>query len=330
MGALHLLASLLLCGCGGTARAGLAAELDPADAGADGDGVSDAAEDPLSRQAAAVYCEKQFDCYPTAAAYGYSDVDACTDQVQAQLEAILAAPGVTYGAADWLACELARSSLSCTDLLLSRHYGAPELPECDMPPGTMADGLPCMFDEQCQSEQCVLKNGVGCGICRAGVGAGQLCSEGVPCAEGLVCRNTSSSSAENRCTQVAAIGEPCSDDTLCIHESPCSEGVCPPPALGKEGAPCGPQLLSWQCYPGYDCDQDAGTCKALDVPAGIGEACVEYSYGPWCKGGAVCRDSVCVPSLPWGSPCKDLSANCLYPARCISGLCQLPSAEQCL
>lgn len=319
------------CGCGGVTRAGASLAEDP-DGSTDADGSSNEASIPdACTQFATVRCATLFRCMPMTAAVVYPNEEQCAVQVGAACQAELASPGVSFVGQDKVACELARASLPCFELLLSWSYDQPHVTACDLPPGTASNGEICFFDSACASGQCAHDDGLPwtCGSCQDGLPLGASCLYSIrECAPGTQCLPVSGSASESRCTAVARTGESC-DAKPCWDRAPCTAGVCPQPALGKQGAPCtaGPASLQClfdpQCYWDYYCDAASNTCQPFPPLAAEGEPCDDT----FCAGGAACMPDGCSTPAAWDSPCS--YDNCVLPAACIDGICRLPYVDRC-
>ncbi len=157
--------------------------------------------------------------------------------------------------------------------------------------GDCEDGLFCDFDsglcaqpaglgEDCEDSPC--DEGLKCvfgefdapPLCKAPVGAGQPCSGGDECAEGLGCDFDTGT-----CEPLPGAGESCNfsdcaGDLFCNYDPDTGEGTCGP--LPKIGEPCqGP------CEEGATCPFDTQVCVALP---GTGQPCLEFS----CAKGSEC------------------------------------------
>jgi len=332
-----LFCSLLLSACGSSDTS------EPADANTDGgnddaglDGAADTQPETSHDtglpnrcpQIAKLTCELRFRCLPTYSASSYEDENRCAEQVGAACGLTLSSPAVAFSGDEWLACAEQQAQGSCEDYLLYRQYDLPKFPACDLAAGSSADGQACLFDAECASGDCGPGPESTCGTCQPPKQTGDVCG-GTTCAKDEMCWKEPGTQDEALCTEAVGIGESCVGKA-CWDGALCADGACPAPAFGKEGAPCTPTSLSrvaWnpQCYlMEYTCDEATNTCAPLPPPAAPGQACSP----PFdCSGGSVCLGSVCVPTVPVGSPCQQ--DNCDFPGLCHEGTCQLASLQFC-
>jgi len=342
-----ILCCFLLASCGGEAMSGPDGTPDQ-DAGvdaakeagleasngeaADGNASDGDASDgtAVCSHVAKLECEVPFRCVPIFASGVFEDEDSCVAQKEAACELALASPAVTFTGSELLACATEKNGASCEDYLLNRLYDTPHFGACDLPAGETADGGACVWDAECASEHCTMGGQPGCGTCEPAVPQGDVCN-GVQCAPDERCWSPPGSGQMMTCVEAAGFGESCDDTKPCWDGAKCENGVCAAPAFGKEGAPCEPEPLYpffWNsaCYPGdYQCDADTNTCVPLPTPGAIGESCEPTLR--LCAAGGYCKSAVCVPTVPWGSPCYQ--QDCTDPAVCREGICQFPSTDQC-
>lgn len=154
-----------------------------------------------------------------------------------------------------------------------------ELPECDLPAGSLADGEPCAGREQCQSKYCKL-DGSGCGKCAPLVAAGGDCTSPADCAAGkdeVTSCDPQQNSATGKCSvwKVAKAGQTCSAQAFCDVKSHCD-------------------------VPNKDAK--SGTCLAnLDV----GKTCDDTRA---CRPGLVCTNNKCAAKPKEGEACDAIDA----------------------
>lgn len=209
------------------------------------------------------------------------------------------APGASGVASALRACADKLPTASCD-----------RFPECELPPGELAEGAPCGQDEQCKSSSCILpRNDRGevtgqCGTCSKIAAVGEACASDVPCAPGSVCEFVSGKQPTCRAIVKRKVGETCDEPT-----SPCEEGLacqadanlefkCTP--VGDIGAACRSQA---DCKSGLVCPSNK--CAA---PAKEGEACAGCEPGLRCD--VVSRKCARITFVAEGQPCDGITREC--------------------
>jgi len=280
LGSLGLLGVVLAAGCGSDESGG--------SGGAGGVPAGD-----ITSYAQA-YCAAQQRCYPD---FQMPDDYDCVGRQKLSFESQLY-PGMSVGPAWFGSCAAAINAASCDD------YRRGVLPACDMPPGTLPAGSPCVAGGQCETRSCSY-NPSGCGVCEACGGA--VCEPGAMCVHGA-------------CVEMPdQLGEACVDN--CYGGLLCRDGICV--ERSAAGEPCSEY---------NDCGQGLFCVCDLCIPiegVGEGEGCDIVATGQWCMRGLWCNSKmICERSLDDGSPCVD-SDSCLFPASCENGVCTLPKPETC-
>jgi hypothetical protein len=163
--------------------------------------------------------------------------------------------------------------------------------ECQLPPGSLANGEPCAVRAQCQSRYCQIGDS-GCGTCQALVEPGGACAAPTDCAYGN--------------------GEVAS----CDFKGGAAKGTCAIWKLGKAGATCGQGEL---CDIGFHCvgateDATTGKCQPNQD---VGGACKANGY---CRQGLVCSSERCGEKPKAGEACRQLD-DCVDGLAC-DGTCQ--------
>lgn len=218
-----------------------------------------------------------------------------------------------------------------------------EIPECELPPGSLADGEPCAGRAQCQSKYCKLDDS-GCGVCAKLVEPGGECLSPADCAIGdneVASCDYRQGSTKGACSiwKLARANQTCNAETLCDVRSHCDvpdqnakQGTCLANLdLGKTcdaNRACRPGLVCLDekcsekpnegeacnaidaCADGLACD---GTCKPV-VYVGVRETCDTVRR---CARGRCVQpvttdqdgkatpagDATCVDPIPDGAPC---------------------------
>jgi hypothetical protein len=266
----------------------------------------------------------------------YSDIDQCVERYLLRVSydgspEILA----SLSLAQVRACANAVGNASCGEL-----REVMDGPAC-LYSGHLANGAACDYDIQCASAYC--ENGGFYdehGSCVERVREGASCADRWHgCAAGLWCNDSDICAVPE---PDAKLGEECDeyDDPLvivvgkdCQYGLRCVEGRCA--GAPMDGEKC--SLSDWdpcvgllQCVPGTSSEPDEGVCQQ-PMMVGPGEAC--ESMGSLCQAGLYCDDyggdGLCHSFTRDGAPCtKDWE--CLPPAECADGLCQMFGDEDLL
>ncbi len=152
-----------------------------------------------------------------------------------------------------------------------------QVPECELPAGTLEDGAPCAGRGQCKSRNCKLDDS-GCGVCAKLVAPGGECTAAAECAFGK------------------------DEVSSCDYKQGASKGTCSVWKLAKAGQTCNAQSF---CDPRSHCDvpdknAKSGTCLAnLD----LGKTCDDSRA---CRPGLVCLAERCSEKPKEGEKCNGL------------------------
>lgn len=221
-------------------------------------------------------------------------------------------PGVNFPKRPIGPCLQALRVFSCADWFDNRTPI-----ECQAP-GDYPAGTPCTVGDQCQSSYCDLTTPVaGCGQCAPPLpAAGGACFQGQYCAAGLVC-------APNlTCVELRDLGAACNINQPCRASLVCRGGFC-----ARRGAP------GAVCATRADCDEAGGAiCNpnmGVCVPYRVGMPCGVQADGSGtiCPAAGTCQPltRTCQPAAAEGAACDQTNGpNCLNPAACVNGTCQLP------
>ncbi len=216
--------------------------------------------------------------------------------------------------------------------------GEPESPYLCLAPGHAANGDPCVWNDDCQSEQCwysYLATGVmsSCGKCQPLVKCD--CDAGQECVYDL-------NDGGVACLTLPELGEACSADTSCA-EGACvpsgaddGSGTCTTVPFAGFGEPCGVSAVGPLCVgPGAFCNTTTLLCDTFQT-ASYGQPCAGPDApgpGAICTGGATCDTEItgnCIPPAPDGALCDYAQGlYCLAPAECIGSTCVFPTHATC-
>jgi hypothetical protein len=213
---------------------------------------------------------------------------------------------------------LKEARTKCSERMKKAECDA-ELTECELPPGSLADGEPCGSRAQCKSRFCNVDSS-GCGTCEPLVAAGGACTSPADCAfkkgEITSC-DFQSRSETGECSvwKVVKAGQTCSAESLCDTHSHCdvadeaaTSGTCL--ANKEKGESCD---NSRACRPGFVCRDQ----KCSDKPK-KGAACDAVDD---CADGLAC-DKTCKPVVYVGG-----GEQCDLVRRCARGRCVQPVTQ---
>jgi hypothetical protein len=208
-------------------------------------------------------------------------------------------------------CLAAMRTFPCAD------YFDGLLPAACLAPGDYPAGSRCIDGGQCQSGFCDLSAPAGgCGQCARAPQAGEPCAAGQLCGVGLRCTNSRICRARGDLGSTCAGGEPCRETLACLGGS-CAR-------KGAPGAACAAQV---------DCDMPNGVACNPNT-----RQCISFRLGPscgvapdgsavFCQAAGTCREGQgpCDPAAADGESCDpNFGPNCMLPATCLEGRCQLP------
>lgn len=240
----------------------------------------------------------------------YGDEESCRVTVKQRCLVSANASGSRWEASQLTACAIEKSSMSCDRYLYGDSWNF-----CGtLSGGQLTQGDSCQTDSQCQSNECLGTEGLGCGTCTGNVGA--PCNPGL-CKRGLRC---ASEGGRGICRAPALLGEPCGRENPCVDEAVCENGRCTKADLPGFGEPC---ALS-KCSSGLICGRYSEVCEHYPI-AYIGESC--GAYDP-CAGNAYCdNEQHCIARARPGEECA--KTICLEGFRCVSGICEPARLPNC-
>jgi hypothetical protein len=282
---------------------------------------------------ASAQCSTLSSCAPVGFGVYFGNAEKCEARYGGtNCERQMASTGSTATAADLVACASAMKAQTCA----ARSGSLPT--EC-LWRGLFPESAPCVYDQQCQSSRCARRSDNWCGTCQPRVPTGAVCSATErDCESGLVC-------AEGGCSVATQDGGTCKGTTSWTCTVPLGVGAsCASGTQCEWGLVCiGSRCVPWKvrgedCSSTPDCGRDTGT-YCLATSDGTHQVCTLLSFaeaGDRCDLGShlLCSAStkcvgtdgqssiagVCLAPIADGNSCGGV-ANCLYPARCVSGRC---------
>jgi len=211
-------------------------------------------------------------------------------------------------------------------------------PGCVVPKGPGADGSTCSYPAQCSSGFCAIPTGSFCGTCAAAPVAGASCAT-QGCGQTMNCvASTMTCQAPVLAGGACSRDLPCIEGTACVGATMTAMGSCV--AQGTTvGATCDARTMTGpncSLAAGLTCDTSTTMC-AMQPLVAAGQTCgVVNNVFVGCLAGAACNRATgsmtgtCVAPAADGAAC-DATAGpfCTFPARCVSGTCQLPGSQSC-
>ena len=274
---------------------------------------------------AEAYCGKLFECLPVDAKALWADVPACRARIDAKLQLVVKAPGVTLDAAGAMACTTTLASGAC-GALRSRGLGVSPiepLKPCKVK-GSLAAGTTCGTGAQCTSGFC---NGFesNCGKCTALIAENEKCGLGTECERGFACSSVCVKPAEEN-QPCGGANPPCSPELECV-QNVCQKHLAPAAACGGSE---GEQQRTCDQKQGYYCALSDGgtdgTCTAYSF-ANAGGSCASAR----CANSACVSGTTCTAYLADGQPCPTGEGPqlCQMPGRCLAGTCGIFDPSTC-
>ncbi len=254
-------------------------------------------------------CELQHSCHPELSPLPPPDRERCERTEMSRCTAHLGFAGSTFTVEALAQCEQDMRAADCARL----RGGYVNVESCLTGPGSLAAGVPCYHDHQCQSGLCYDGSSQGCEACAEDAGgrappwdqATGIENVGDPPSDDGRCKNRLLRNVDGSCQPFPGQeGDPCDDGCdalagLACELSPTEPSVCTAGRLLSVGSPCGGESRGF-CEPGTGCyslsDLGTGNCKAFLLE---GETCSELEFtSHWCDFGLKCDDELgmCVPS----------------------------------
>lgn len=310
-----------VAGSGGGAGAGAGGS-----AGSGGSGGAPVSTEEACAAYSEAVCARYTECLSFLRDLSYGDESVCVARYQIYCSAIGNAPGTSWTPEGLLSCASALSASTCADFVKGTFRSSTA--ECLPPPGSLADGAPCIDAGQCVGGYCNNDEYDPCGVCSALAGEGEACNSFIDCKLGLTCDQ-----ATGACIPAGSEGDDCvAEQTPCEYPLVCHNGKC---GFGAEpGEMCDQMLAPCNATKGLFCDPTTATCKAL-LLVKEGAACGVINgdiYQCFASGGCdtAATPPQCFAPAEDGAAC-DLQAgiNCMPPSICFHGSCTPPQPDGC-
>ena len=286
---------------------------------------------PSAEQACTSYsqeiCDKLMTCSAADFQKRWADLPGCEARYQLACKDALAAPGTATSPSREQHCGDEIASETCGDFLDNVDPPA----DCRAPSGPRAFGAPCAFAGQCASGFCAISSTTLCGACTPMPNAGDSCAD-QGCGPDMNCVASTST-----CQVPIADGGTCSRDLPCKQGDSCVGGTCVMDGTAV-GAMCDPMLTTapaCNAADGLTCDRSTHLCVTQPLAA-AGQTCgLVNSVAVACAAGADCvrptgsATGTCIAPAPDGSACDAAGPFCTFPAKCVSGTCQLAGSMSC-
>jgi hypothetical protein len=272
-------------------------------------------------QVAQALCDALDRCAPVFVQEQYGDATTCVSRTSLSCMSDQALPSVARTPDDLVRCAQAEPGISCPDALAGKLPSA-----CETKPGSLANGVACGSNLQCQSAYCNKTD--ACGVCGPRQGANGPCTVNDGCMTGLVCANKT-------CVTPAELGgtcnlpsQPCRADLYCTAAN--GPGMCA--ARMAAGGSCADNPGdACDVFKGNICNTADHTCLIIAIAKG-GEMCGIVNKAACVGGIAPCSGlltGICANPAQDGEACGG-TAVCVPPATCVNKVCRLPSAPNCM
>ena len=261
------------------------------------------------------YCAKYFSCAPFSGRVVWGDEETCRAHMRPQCLVTLAAPGISYGTGEYLACMQKHETAACEAFFMGTV--------CEFPVGTLAKGAGCAYHAQCSSGFCELGDGL-CGKCADPLGEGAPCTRSCPL--GMACVGS-----PKKCAKYRPRSALCAPDAPCAQPLVCAAGVCTDGATSGACDPTGAAGNPCSGHKGYYCPTSL-TCTAY-VVVKAGEVCGYPDPYRYCSVGSLCNASVggtCIAPAADMAACNTAnSIGCVSPSTCVDGFCKQRDPTEC-
>ncbi len=270
--------------------------------------------------ALAAFCNRAQSCAPFFIQAAFGDVATCIARQKLTCHTRVTATGSGATASKLEACSQALAAASCDDILSGNTPAACQIS------GSLGAGTACGDDSQCAAGYCKKSTG-SCGVCSARSKAGEACAGTADCTPGLACQGT--------CVMPGAAGAACSASQPCQGSLVClvtaGAGTCTIPV--GAGAACDPQSQNCDSRQGLFCNPLTTACATVQVVANGGACGLTGGSFSVCTAAGKCSGALagtCLAAAADGAACDTTNGpNCVSPATCINGLCQLPDPSSC-
>jgi hypothetical protein len=288
------------------------------------DGGTTATAEQACSQFSQTFCDALATCAGFFVQVWYGDAATCQSRTKLSCMTDQSVPGINRTPANIVACADAAKKASCDDLI-DNHLPA----ACDNTPGPTVNGGGCGSSLQCMSGHCE-KGDNNCGTCAPRQTANGNCTVDEGCTPGLVCAN-------QKCVAPKELGNDCDQNNPCRAKLYCDKNSRKCTARAGLGAACGSDgNVCDLVQAGVACNgfATAPTCQSVGVAkggqpcglvSGMLTVCVQLNE---CAGATLQQPGVCAGSAADGAQCND-STHCVPPAKCVEGLCRLPSVASC-
>jgi hypothetical protein len=268
-------------------------------------------------------CSRFAACSTVAPAYifrKWGDQATCEARYKLDCMTEAMAPGSGVTGASIERCAMGFAAQPCAD----RFAGF--LPPVCVTTGTRMKGQGCTYDSQCQSGFCKLTGLQACGACDAPTtGGSSACTMNGDCSDRQTC-------AMNVCQLFAPLNGACSAAKPCAEQLTCVGGICKQDGASA-GVACDATAMTQA-----QCDTDLGfycasnnTC-AFEPTATTANPQCGFTGGvrTVCSGGADCFGGTCKPPAADNAACDAMNGpTCRFPARCVAGVCHVPTPSAC-
>jgi hypothetical protein len=295
---------------------------------------TDLTADQACSDVAASRCSKLSSCSATDLERRWGDFATCSTREKLACMQSLAAHATAATPTTTETCSTALEQSTCVAFL----SGVSPPTQCFAQKGVAANGAACAFSAQCSSGFCALTADSLCGTCAAMPAAGDSCAT-TGCGPTLSCVK-----ATMLCQAPVASGGacdktlPCGTGLSCVGSTMTAMGTCMADVT-TVGATCDPQRKT-----GPTCDAGSGlACNTMtkmcvmqpDATAGMPCGLIN-NVETRCAAGATCETptgqtaGTCVAPAADGAACDATNGpDCLFPAKCVAGTCQLPGSMTC-
>jgi hypothetical protein len=275
-------------------------------------------------------------CEPETMQAVYGTEPMCETRVKLNCMNGLAAPSTGNSASKTESCATAYGSWACGDYLSHNNIPA----ACAQATGSVANGAACEFPGQCQSGFCAIVPGNACGSCAAAPNAGDDCSQLTTCGPTLDCTlDTQKCATYAQANGTCGAGQPCAPGLCCVASGGIgTPGTCQT-AGSQVGTTCDGTLKTGpNCNGslGFYCDGLTKQCAQLTfTSSGSCGYQVDAGTNTACTSGA-CENGQCMPRATDNGACvlsdaggANSTFDCVPPARCVGGICQVETAANC-
>lgn len=296
---------------------------------------SDLTADKACTDVAAARCTQIMTCSAADLSRRWPDLATCEAREKLACTEGLSAPNTGASPSSVDACSTALTAQTCSAYLA----GFMPPTQCLAQSGPAAAGAACGFAAQCKSGFCAIATGSLCGTCANLPAVGDSCATS-GCGPTLECVASTMTcqmplAANGSCSKSA----PCGGGLSCVGATGTANGTCMPEGT-TAGAACDVARKTapgCSASAGLTCDSGSKMCVTQPLVA-AGQPCgVTGTTFTGCLAGATCffaagsNMGTCMAPAADGGACDTtLGPDCEFPARCISGTCQLPGSMTCM